>query len=292
MHALASIVFAFAGIHVGADQILRIGYAPAWSPNGARIAFVTRGDLWVADADGSHSALLLSDAGNPAWAPSGRRLAFERGGFVWTVRADGLGEHRLARGAHPAWSPSGQRIALDRGGLVVTLRSEGGDPRIAAHGAEPAYARDGRIAYVRDGEIFVGPKRLTEGDQPTFAPDGKELAWVRDGHIYVAGREVGRGTQPDWRSALHARELLPDLDQRAPSGIVVDKSHGRWLLGFTSRVDNVGLGPAYIVGNRLPGRPWMTATQRVLLSNGRWRAPTSTSTPCATRTRDRTIIGT
>src|SRR5262249_6826962 len=38
---LAAIVFAFAGIHVGTHQILKIGYAPAWSPNAERIAFVT-----------------------------------------------------------------------------------------------------------------------------------------------------------------------------------------------------------------------------------------------------------
>ena len=64
MHALASLVFAVAGfgIQVGANRILPIGYAPAWSPSGERIAFVTRGDLWVADADGSHAAFLVHEA--------------------------------------------------------------------------------------------------------------------------------------------------------------------------------------------------------------------------------------
>src|SRR2546429_641255 len=35
---------------------MSVGYAPAWSPNGERIAYVTGGDLWVADADGTHQA--------------------------------------------------------------------------------------------------------------------------------------------------------------------------------------------------------------------------------------------
>ena len=166
MNALASLVFVLAGLHVGTDRILPVGYAPAWSPNGERIAFVTRGDLWVADADGSHASLLVEHADRPAWAPSGRRLAFERDGYVWTVRADGLQEKRLARGGHPAWAPSGERIALDRGGVVVTLGAEGGAVRVAAHGTEPAYARDGRIAYVRDGAIFVGPRRVAEATSP------------------------------------------------------------------------------------------------------------------------------
>jgi len=43
------------------------------------------------------------------------------------------------------------------------------------------------------------------------------------------------------------------------------------VLGFTSLVDNVGLRPSKIVGVRKPGQPLMTATQRVLLANGKWR---------------------
>ena len=70
MNALASLVFVLAGLHVGADRMLPVGYAPAWSPNGERIAFVTRGDLWVADADGSHAAFLVAHADGPAWAPT------------------------------------------------------------------------------------------------------------------------------------------------------------------------------------------------------------------------------
>src|SRR5438309_2204838 len=94
-------------------------------------------------------------------------------------------------------------------------------------GYAPAWSPNGeRIAYVRDGEIFVGPRRVANGDQPTFSPDGKVLAWVRDGRIYVAGRPVARGAQPDWRPAPRVRELLPDLDQRAPTGLVIQRRHG------------------------------------------------------------------
>ena len=61
----------------------------------------TRGDLWVADADGTHRARLVARADQPAWGPNGRRLAFVRDGWVWTIRADGLDERKLAPGAHP-----------------------------------------------------------------------------------------------------------------------------------------------------------------------------------------------
>jgi hypothetical protein len=72
---------------------------------------------------------------------------------------------------------------------------------------------------------------------------------------------------------VRVRELLPDLDQRAPTGLVVGvgPGPGRWLLGFTSQVDNVGLGPSEVVGERKPGQRRMHAVQIVRLSNGRWR---------------------
>src|SRR6201995_1171458 len=122
MNGLAALAFALAGIHVGAHHVLNVGYAPAWSPDGQRIAFVVRGDLWDADADGSHRRPVVAKADQPAGSPNGRRLAFTRDGVVYTVRVDGQDERKLATGAHPSWSPDGERIALDRGDEITTLR--------------------------------------------------------------------------------------------------------------------------------------------------------------------------
>jgi hypothetical protein len=270
--ALAALVFAFTGIHVGGQEVLKVGYAPAWSPDGARIAFVTRGDLWVADADGTHPGLIVREADTPSWAPDGRRLAFVRDGWVWTVRADGADERKLARGGHPAWSPTGQRIAYDRGGQIFSVRWHGGDRRKLADGEEPAYAPDGSLAFVRGGQILVRGKVVAEGRQPAWAPDSRRLAYVHKGQILVAGRAVARGTQPDWRPAVLTHELLPDFDQRAPVGLTITGEPGRWRLGFTSHVDNVGLGSVMILGKRPQGAARMVALQRVLLTNGRWRS--------------------
>jgi hypothetical protein len=48
VNALAALAVALAGIHVGTQRVMPVGYAPAWDPGGARIAFVTKNDLWVA----------------------------------------------------------------------------------------------------------------------------------------------------------------------------------------------------------------------------------------------------
>ena len=270
MNGLAALAFALLGIHVGAHRVLPIGYAPAWSPDGQRIAFVTRGDLWVADADGKHTGKLVSDADQPAWSPNGRRLAFERSGAVWTIRADGLDERRLAVGAHPAWSPDGRRLAFDRDGEVITVRWYGGDARAAGLGEDPAYGPRGQLAVVQDGEIVVRGNVVATGTEPAWSPAGK-LAWVNGNTIFVAGRAVHAGQQPAWRPAARARELLPDFDQRAPTGLTIAGGPGRWLLGFTSLVDNIGLGPSELVGVRKPGQQRMNGTQRVRLANGKVR---------------------
>jgi hypothetical protein len=270
MNGLA-ILFALAGIHVGSHRVLPIGYAPAWSPDGARIAYVTKGDLWTADADGTHRAMLVREADQPAWSPNGRRLAFTRAGRVYTVRVDGEDERFLARGTHPAWSPDGDRIALDREDRIVTLRWEGGGARDAGEGTDPAYAPDGRLAVVRDGQIVAGGRLLGEGSEPAWSADGRHVAYVRGATIYVDGKRLRRGQQPAWPPAKRVRELLPDFDQRPPRDLRIMETGGRFLLGFTSLVDNIGLGPSVIDGVRPPGARRMTGTQRVLLANGAWR---------------------
>jgi hypothetical protein len=271
VRALASLAFALAGIHVGTHHVLNVGYAPAWSADGRRIAFVTKGDLWVADADGTHRSLLVPKADQPAWSPDGRNLAYTRGGYVYTVRADGLNEHRLALGAHPTWSNDGERIAFDREGEIYSDGWYGGGLKHIATGTEPAYAKNGELAYVQDGEIVAGTRTIDEGDHPTWSPDSRQVAYEKDGAIWIDGRRIVKGLQPAWKPAVRTQELLPDLDTRAPSGLEIAGATGYWQLGFTSMVDNVGLGPSMIVGERAPANPRMNATQRVELANGKWR---------------------
>ena len=67
----------------GRRKLTRHGHAsgPRWSPNGTKLAFIDRGNLWIMNANGSKkhritdAAPLYTD-GRPTWSPNGRYLAF------------------------------------------------------------------------------------------------------------------------------------------------------------------------------------------------------------------------
>lgn len=99
--------------------------APAWSPNGRRLAFACYAaddDICVIGADGRGAHHLTHGPSydvQPAWSPNGRSIAFARDGDIWRTRADGSGLRRLTRGAGtrdsaPAWSADGKTIAFIR----------------------------------------------------------------------------------------------------------------------------------------------------------------------------------
>lgn len=120
----------------------------AWSPDGARIAFVSTrsldgtdtagnaANLWVMNADGSGATPLthLTNLYNmtteaPEWSPDGKRILYvssraldgsDNGGSVmniWTMNADGSGSKPLttlsaATNYQPSWSSDGGRVVF------------------------------------------------------------------------------------------------------------------------------------------------------------------------------------
>ena len=193
------------------------GGEPAWSPDGAKLAFtrITRDpelwldldpDIYVMNADGSGVTRLTFDAQSrsPAWSPDGNRIAFTRGGVavadeIYVMNADGSGVARLTSNPFndnsPTWSPDGSKIAFasQRNGLdyqIYTMNADGtGVTRLTfgpGREVSPAWSPDGsKIAFSRlGGRLFVvnpdgsGLRQLADVEGVGFP-----VSWSPDGRM-------------------------------------------------------------------------------------------------------------
>lgn len=145
---------------------------PAWSPDGARIAWarfedqfnVGVSDIWLMNADGTDRHRLTrlhAGIGSPTWSPDGTRIAFERDYRIWVINADGTALHPISpSGAFdfsPDWSPDGQWIVFSSNGPrsfdLFAMHSDGSERHLLAategtNEYDAAWSPNGRrIAY-------------------------------------------------------------------------------------------------------------------------------------------------
>jgi TolB protein len=144
--------------------------APAWSPDGRRIAFVRAARLFILDLTNgvvARVAGIPDSSFYPAWSPDGMRLAFVgKGELTWEIFAIDIATRavrQLTRAADagapsqgPAWSPDGTRVAFDRKQQddfdIYVMNTDGAHPVRLTNGggvhARPAWSRNSRsIAF-------------------------------------------------------------------------------------------------------------------------------------------------
>ena len=204
-------------------------YAPAWSPDGKWLAFVTfddtaRGQLWKVPVGGGTPMRLTRDAGDlvdPVWSPDGKSVIVARGAGATaagrTITANPY--YDLVRIA--AVPPAGG----DTGVVITTVGRPTGTPisgEARRQLVRPSFGPDGRLFYPEEraapagaagaggrggGTALVSVKAdgsdktvhliLPSADEIVPSPDGEWVAFQEGDNVYVAPMKFsGVGGEP------------------------------------------------------------------------------------------------
>jgi Tol biopolymer transport system component len=248
---------------------------PAWSPDGARIVFqrvifdepLSRGEIWVMNADGTGQTRLTQGNGgpdetnsfdtDPAFSGDGTRIVFTRepagevqdaNQDIWIMNADGSGQTQLTE--HPGddfeatVSPNSQLIAYSRefvGDTDEDAEAEGsGDARAAMTGEDIDIATmniDGSNEAIHPDSDFG----QFDDEAPNFFPDGSRIAFARcdatefcifDADIFsfaTAGGSVAQLTDED---GVESDDYFDEDPAYSPDGARLVFSRGLGGFGF------------------------------------------------------------
>ncbi len=213
----------------GLQQITTGGYssiAPAFSPNGKRIAFARLGvGILTMNIDGTGVRRLTTNGRDsfPAWSPDGAHIAFIRPYKTeWrinTMSSSGAAERRLRQAppsGRPSWTPAG--LLIPSGGDLLKIDST-----------------TGHVQKYYDAEIDA----IWGLNSVALAPNRSTLTFVGQRGPEPGDKECGEG--PCQRFALYKESLLKKI--KKPQKVTDDAGPATFSPGGTQLafVDHNGL---------------------------------------------------
>ncbi|MEN9358514.1 MAG: Tricorn protease protein [Verrucomicrobiota bacterium] len=208
---LTSLFFAAAPAPEADKTPIRIPIGPALSPDGRKIAFAWKGEVWTAPLEGGEaSALTMHPAidGNPVWSPDGKQIAFmsfREGSPHAYVIPSGGGQPRQV-GFHSEgyrltdWYPDGRQL------MCIGLRDRGFSNKTSE-----------RLIKVDTGRNPTKEEMIFDdyGDEARVSPDGGRILFVREGSEKY--RKGYRGSQAAqiWLYEMASKKFSPILQQES-----------------------------------------------------------------------------
>jgi dipeptidyl aminopeptidase/acylaminoacyl peptidase len=239
------------------------GHSPAVSPKGNSVAYILKGQVWLAKLSGNDKPeqLIHARGGSNSlrWSPDGHFLAFVSdhgdhnfiGLFSVDTKALTYVDPSTDRDAEPVWSPDGKKLAFlripsSKDNLIFGPRRTGAPWSVHVYDVETRRTQEVWKASEGRGSVFrevVAQNQLSWG-----AGNRIVFPWEKDGwtHLYFVSADGGSATlltpgdfeveyvslSPDRQTVVYSSNQN-DIDRRHVWKVAVDGSHPEALTSGT-----------------------------------------------------------